>query len=196
MLMDPRTTKMDRPSRKVRSKERRRWKRVDMTLSMRFLDERGRECEGETLNVSGGGIMFSTPTPPLRGDRVVCYLEDLGRVSGHIVRSQSGICALVSDAPLLKRDRFTDQITWHMNKRRLGLTEERRAERQPGGGAVIVKASDGREIKCHVLDMSLVGVGLATKYPKPMLGEIVQVGPQKGRVARYLPEGFAVDFTR
>jgi PilZ domain. len=177
-------------------KERRRWQRVNLKLPMSFMDEDGYEHAGRTINLSGGGLMFRTKEPPFRGARLVCYIEQVGRMSGHVVRSSMGFVSLVSDAPFTKRDRLVDLLTWLANKDQLELTEERRSSRTPGTGLIIVQTKDGREMRCHVMDMSFVGVALATSDQRPLIGELVQVGSQRGRVARYLPEGFAIDFTR
>lgn len=176
--------------------ERRRWRRVNLKLPMSFMDENGDEHKGKTLNISGGGLMFRTNDPPFRGTRIVCYVEQIGRMSGHVIRSSMGFVSIVSDAPFTKRDRLVDLLTWIINKDRLELDEERRSTRAPGVGVVIVRTEDGRELHCHVMDMSFVGVALATADARPLIGERVQVGSQRGRIARYLPEGFAVDFTR
>lgn len=180
----------------IRRTERRSWQRVALCLPLIFLSDNREEAKGETINLSGGGLLFRTESPPYRGDRIVCYVEQLGRISGHVVRSTSGFVSVASDAPFTKRDRLVDQLTWVVNKRIYGLTEERRSSRQQGDSTLVVYAADGRELRCMVMDMSFVGVALATSDPKPLVGERVQVGSQQGRVARYLPEGFAVDFTR
>ena len=180
----------------IRRQENRRWERVEQKLRLRFLTDDGREKFGVTENISGGGLLFATPTPPFRGDRIVCYIDGLGRMSGHVVRSAACKVAVVSDAPFVKRDRLVDQLTWLINKTELDLEEERRASREPTSGLLIVQTEDGRELRCHVMDMSFVGVALATSENRPLIGARVQVGAQQGRVARYLPEGFAVDFTR
>ena len=180
----------------LKKQDRRRWTRVDLNLPLRFLSESGHEVTGETINVSGGGVLFRTQSPPFRGERIVCYISELGRMRGHVVRSSAGEVAVISDAPFTKRDRVADQLTWLYNKSSLKLDEERRASREGGSGLILVQCEDGRELRCHVMDMSLVGVALATTNQRPLLGERVQVGTQQGKVARFLPEGFAVDFTR
>ncbi len=177
-------------------KDRRRWQRVAVQLPMRFMLENGEECAGETVSASGGGFSFRSDRALHRGERLIAYIESLGRISGIVVRAERGIAVVESDASPARRDKLADQLTWLTNKDKLGLDEERRAERVQGGGTVKAILEDGREISCQVIDMSFVGAGLATRDKRPMVGETVKLGPQTGRVARYLPEGFAVDFTR
>ncbi len=177
--------------------EKRRWKRVSLQLPVTFLDETGLEHRGETINIGAGGLLFQTSHPPFRGQRVICYIDGVGRISGHVVRSAAGQVAIVSDAPFTKREKLADLLTWLANKDVLGLEEERRSTRTTARlGVVLVQTQDGRELRCHVIDMSFVGVALATSDKFPLVGDMVQVGSQQGRVARYLAEGFAVDFTR
>ncbi len=176
--------------------EKRRWQRVNLKLPLTFMDEDGYEHSGKTINICGGGMMFRTKEPPFRGARLICYVEQIGRMSGHVVRSSMGFVSVVSDAPFTKRDRLVDLLTWLANKDKLQLEEERRSSRTAGTGETTVRTVEGREIRCHIMDMSFVGVALATSDNRPLIGERVQIGSQRGRVARYLAEGFAVDFTR
>jgi hypothetical protein len=187
----------ERPERASLRKDRRNWIRADMVLPVRLLDSQDREFSGKTINTSGGGLLIATAAFAAPGETVIAYVDGLGRMSGKVIRSSISSLALSLEATPLKRDRLVDQITWLANRDALGLEEDRRAERQAAGGPVLVTLDSGRVIQCRVLDMSLVGVGLATTGPRPLIGERVKIGShQFGRCARYLSNGFAVDLTR
>ena len=73
--------------------------------------------------------------------------------------------------PLRKRDKIADQLTWLINKDRLGLFDEREAERRIGGGQVVATFGDGVSVACSVVDVSIFGVALQTAGPRPMIGD-------------------------
>tara|TARA_Y100000052_G_scaffold27549_1_gene36154 strand:+ start:991 stop:1512 length:522 start_codon:yes stop_codon:yes gene_type:complete len=168
--------------------------RARLELPLKFIAEDEQNGTGKSLNVSGNGIQFITREQLNRGDYLVCYIKDLGRLCGYVTRSKGGKVSLVFDASAMKRDRIADQITWLINKDQLGLNEERRSERHAASGELIVTCQDGRTMSCQVADMSLVGVALLTEDPRPFVGERVTFGNKSGTVARFIDGGFAVDF--
>jgi hypothetical protein len=73
-----------------------------------------------------------------KGENLVLYIDSIGRVEGVVVRVLNDIgYAVAFNVPPRKRDKIADQLTWLINKDRLGLIDEREAERRPGGGQVI-----------------------------------------------------------
>ena len=74
-----------RPALDLR-KDRRRNKRVNVQLNGRFLAESGDDHTLLTDNISCGGAAFVSPQKPAIGSRVVCYLDDLGRIESDVVR--------------------------------------------------------------------------------------------------------------
>lgn len=175
-------------------RDRRMHVRARLAIPLKFMTEADLHGTGKTLNVSGNGIQFVTRETLNRGDYLICYLKDLGRLSGYVTRSQGGKVSLVFDASAMKRDRIADQLTWLLNKDKLGLSEDRRSERHAASGELIVTCQDGRTMSCQVVDMSLVGVGLHTQDPRPFIGERVTFGNKSGTVARFIEGGFAVEF--
>lgn len=175
-------------------RDRRVHVRARMKLSLKFMTNQIADGVGKTVNVSANGILFNTPNSLRVGDEIVCYVDGLGRLNGTISRARQGQAAMTFDVSALKRDRIADQLVWLLNKDRLGLEQERRAERHAASGDLQVCCADGREISCQVTDMSLMGVALLTNDKRPMVGEAVAMGNKKGVVVRYLDRGFAVEF--
>ena len=63
------------------------------------------------------------------GERIVAYLDNLGRIEGVVVRSFEGGFAVRILASLHKRERIANLLTWLINQKSLGLAEERKHER-------------------------------------------------------------------
>ncbi|MAP94441.1 MAG: pilus assembly protein PilZ [Ponticaulis sp.] len=177
-------------------RDRRLFARARLLLPIKFMREDGRNGSGKTVNISPNGVQFVTGPGLKRGEPLVIYIHDIGRLSGQIIRSNDGRIAMVFDINEHKRDRLADQLTWLLNKDRLGLTDDRKTKRRESDEDLQVTCEDGRTIECEISDISLVGVALTTRSRRPMVGESVTVGNKPGKVTRYVEKGFAVEFQR
>lgn len=190
------TDRLDRPSlRKAEGPDRRRHRRVMWQVPVRGLTGSGEEFSCNTVDVCAGGIRINLARPLEKGENLVLYIEDIGRVEGVVVRVLNEIgYAIEFRAPQRKREKIADALTWLVNKDKLGLEDERIAERRPTMGQVIAIHGKGVSIACAVADVSLFGVALKTAGPRPMIGDRVQIGERAGTCVRYIDGGFAVDF--
>ncbi len=170
-------------------------RRVPWATRARGLTADGEEFIAQTLDICAGGIRLTVDHPLRVGEELILYLDEIGRVEGTVVRplEENGF-AIALRTPLRKRDKIADQLTWLINRDRLNLSEERIAERRHGSGQVVVTFGQGTTIACAVVDMSVFGVALRTKGPRPMLGVKVTVGDRTGSCVRFFDGGFAVDF--
>ena len=75
---------------RVHFEEQRRHPRIKLTLSGRYMLADGSEFPCETVDVSPFGLAIKGRTTGVLGERVVAYIQDLGRVEGEIVRRASG----------------------------------------------------------------------------------------------------------
>ena len=190
------TVRPDRPSiRKVEGVDRRRHRRVLWQVPVRGLTGSGEEFACNTVDVCAGGLRINLARPLEKGENLVLYIEDIGRVEGVIVRVLNEIgYAIEFRVPPRKREKIADALTWLVNKDRLGLSDERIAERRPATGQVIAIHGKGVAIACAIADVSLFGVALKTSGPRPMIGDRVQIGERAGTCVRYIEGGFTVDF--
>ncbi|MFW5660742.1 MAG: PilZ domain-containing protein [Oceanicaulis sp.] len=188
--------RLDRRKIKIAARgaqERRRHRRVRLSLPGRGLAASVGEFRCTLVDVSPGGARIASPTPPAKGERVVLLFDGLGRIEGEVVRAgQSGFAVRLTGSQR-KRDRLADAITWRFNMERLGLTEDRAAPRKPGRGRAKIRLRDGVVIQADVVDVSITGAAFAC-LERPRVGEPVRVGDMQGRVARWLDTGFAVTF--
>lgn len=176
--------------------DRRRFYRADMEIDGRILGESGAEQDCLTADVSPGGARLKAPRLPLEGESLVLYLGPLGRVPAKVSRIEpEGAFGVAFQVSGHKREKLAEQLTWMMNK---GLfaheAEERRSTRHDVAGSIPVILEDGTSLVCEVRDFSLVGCSVSTTRPRPPIGAWVRVGQTYGRVARFLNDGFAIDF--
>lgn len=184
-----------RSTLRVESQERRRHRRVQWAVRVRGLTGDGQEFQATTVDVCAGGLRINLARPMTVGENLVLYIDDIGRVEGVVARVLSEIgYAIEFRVPARKRDKIADQLTWLINRDRLGLTDEREAERRIGGGQVVATYGKGVPVACTVADVSIFGVALRTTGPRPMIGDAVTVGERTGTCVRYIEGGFAVDF--
>jgi hypothetical protein len=177
-------------------RNRRRHARVQVRLLGRYMLEDRTEYPCQTINMSPGGIALFAPVRGGVGERVVLYLDEIGRLEGQIVRLITEGFAVRLNLPAAKREKLADQLTWLANHKELGLAEDRRHERiVPVNNVAMLTLPDGFRIEVEIVDVSLSGAMVKSEIvPEP--GTVVTVGSTKGRVLRPKGEGFAMEFVR
>lgn len=176
------------------AEERRRFQRVKVHLLGRYMLPDRREFPCQIINMSPGGLALLAPGIGNVGERVVAYLDHIGRVEGKITRLLDNGFAMTVGATPRKRDKLAAQLTWLANRQILNLPEDRRHDRiVPRNPMSILKFDDGRAMACRIMDLSLSGAALAAEI-KPLVGEPVTLGRVQARVVRHLEEGFAIEF--
>jgi len=174
-------------------KEQRRHQRIQLSVPARFLVDGGSEKSATLLDISAGGLALTAGERPAIGSHIVVYLDQLGRVEGHVVRHLDAGFAVEFKATDAKRERLSARLAW--------LTDNSSKEPQAMEPICISTApekprfimEDGREVECRVLDMSVHGVWLQVGH-KPAIGEEVTIGRMKGRVRCHHPSGVEIEF--
>jgi hypothetical protein len=176
--------------------ERRRFQRVRVDLLGRYMLPDRREFPCQVVDMSPGGMALIAPVPGQPGERVIAYVDHLGRLEGHIARVlQNGFAMTISATPR-KRDKLAAQLTWLANRNILGLPEDRRHGRTvPRNPITRLVLPNGLNVSVRIIDVSQSGAGIATDQ-RPPIGTLVMLGKVQGRVVRHLEDGFAVEFTR
>jgi hypothetical protein len=132
------------------------------------------------------------------GERVIAYVDHLGRLEGHIVRMIDNGFAMTISATPRKRDKLAAQLTWLANSQILNLPEDRRHGRIiPRQQAGRLTLPNGIVVPCRVIDISESGcaIGIAPAL-RPPVGAPVTIGLVPGRVVRYIEDGLAIEFNR
>ncbi|HZP21473.1 MAG TPA: PilZ domain-containing protein [Bauldia sp.] len=178
----------------VRRHDRRRHQRVRVSLLGRFMLEDRHEYPCQTVDMSPGSAAIISPVTGRVGERVVVYVDHIGRIDGEIVRTFDGGFAMTINATLRKRDKLAAKLTWLANRHELNLPEDRRHNRiVPSNPVTKVVLPDGREYTCRLADMSLSGAALQMD-DRPPIGTPLMVGKLRATVVRHFEEGVAVEF--
>lgn len=178
------------------AKERRRFQRVRVNLLGRYMLADRREFPCQVVNMSPGGMLLVAPVSGQVGERVIAYIDNLGRLEGVVARHVENGFAMTISATLRKRDKLAAQLTWLANRHLLSSPEDRRHGRfVPKNQFTALVMPNGINIGCRLIDVSLSGAAVATDQ-RPPIGAIVTLGKVQGRVVRHLEEGFAVEFIR
>ena len=178
------------------SEERRRFQRVRVNLLGRYMLTDRREYPCQVVNMSPGGMALIAPVCGQVAERVIAYVDHVGRLEGVIARHFEIGFAMTIAATTRKRDKLAAQLTWLANRHILGLPEDRRhgriTPRNPAGRLIL---ANGINVACRVIDISQSGAAIATDQ-RPEIGSPITIGRTSGRVVRHLEDGIAIEFTR
>ncbi len=174
--------------------ERRRHQRVEISLLGRYMLEDKREFPCVTTDMSPGGVACIASVRGTIGERVVVYLDQIGRVEGKIVRQTDRGFALALSLPYAKREKIANQLTWLVNRDILSLPEDRRFERiVPLRRHSILRLNGESEHVVKLIDVSMSGAAISTAI-KPAVGAKALLGQTSGQVVRVFDGGFAIAF--
>ena len=152
------------------AEERWRHLRDRFNLLGRYMLADRREFPCQVVNMSPGGIALIAPDAGNVGDRVIAYVDHLGRLEGHLARLlQNGFAMTILATPR-KRDMLAPQLTWLANRSILNLPEDRRHGRfVPKVASARLVMTNGTNIGVRIIDISLSGAGIAT-VERPNIG--------------------------
>jgi hypothetical protein len=175
--------------------EKRVFQRVPVQVRGRFMREDRTEHNCDVIDMSPGDLSFRARSVCFPGEKVIAYLDHVGRIEGKVTRaSDDGFSAeiIASDR---KREKLAAQLTWLVNKHELNLPEDRRHDRAmiKANALSVLELEDGRRYPCRLIDLSLSGSAIALEF-KPPLGTSVRLGIKPGRVVRHFEDGVAIEF--
>src|SRR3974377_507766 len=98
------------------SQDRRRFQRVKVNLLGRYMLADRREFPCQVINMSPGGMALLAPVGGTPGERVIAYVDHLGRLEGKIARLFQNGFAMTISATTRKRDKLAAQLTWLSNR--------------------------------------------------------------------------------
>lgn len=170
------------------------YSRVTVRLHGRLMraDHSEHECVVELM--SPGDAVVTCGSLPDADERIVAYLDHIGRIEGRVIERGPANFTIGLMATERKRDKLSAQLTWLANKHELGLPEDRRHERlAPANAASEIALDDGRRYPCRIIDLSMSGAAVEIDV-RPAKGTMVTLGNMRGRVVRHFQEGIAMEF--
>ncbi|MES2905423.1 MAG: PilZ domain-containing protein [Pseudomonadota bacterium] len=178
----------------LRPRERRRFQRVKVDLSGRYMLADKNEYGCFVINMSPGGVLLNATQNGNIGEQVIAYIDHIGRIEGKITRTFESGFAMSIEASTRKRDKLAAQLTWLANRHALNLPEDRRHERiLPKNPDSQISLPDGRIYRCRIQDLSLSGAAVMIDV-KPAIGTQIMLGRVRGRVVRHIESGIAIEF--
>jgi hypothetical protein len=144
--------------------------------------------------MSPGDMYVTCQGRPRVNERVVAYIDHLGRVEGYVQTIDSRGFNMSIHATERKREKLAAQLTWLANKHELGLPEDRRHDRlMPRETQTEITLENGTQYMCRIMDLSLSGAAVDVEV-RPAIGTALRLGNMRGRVVRHFVEGVAIEF--
>lgn len=176
--------------------DERRFQRVPVILHGRYMLPDHSEHECITIDMSPGGARLKTNARGALDDRVVAYVETIGRIEGVITRHTEDGFAMTIAGTSRRRDKLAAQLTWLANRGELGLPEDRRHERYvPRNPHGRLTTGSGAEFMVRLIDVSLSGAAFNTDIAFER-GDPIMLNQTPARIVRIFDRGVACEFTR
>ncbi|MBZ9937508.1 PilZ domain-containing protein [Mesorhizobium sp. BR1-1-16] len=174
--------------------DRRRYRRYEVALLGRYMLESRREYPCQTIDISTDTLSLAAPIQGRIGERIIAYIDQLGRVEGTITRHAANGFVLSVVATLRKRDKLATTLEW-LAERSLaqGIDERTGVRIVPRNPFSQLALPDGSLERCRVIDLSTTGAALALSA-RPALGTSVALGRIGARVIRHTEDGVAIAF--
>lgn len=174
--------------------DRRRYERVPVAIFGRCMFENKLEIPCQAINISPGDMAAISAHSPEIGEKVIIYLDNIGRVEGEVTRLFEGGFALEFQCTQRKREKLKAEIDWLKENVRFGNNDLRRHERiTPRQQISDLRLEDGRSYEIEIIDISLSGAAVRSTV-RPALGTVVSLGGMRGTVIRHFDEGIAIEF--
>ena len=174
--------------------DQRTFQRVPINMQGRLMLANYDEFECMVIDMSPGDMYVTCHGKPRANERVIAYIDHLGRVEGNVLTVDSRGFNMSINATDRKREKLAAQLTWLANKHELGLPEDRRHDRlTPKNVAIDLTLDDDTVYSCRIMDLSLSGAAVDVEV-RPALGTPVRLGNMRGHVVRHFMEGVAIEF--
>ncbi|MBO9098434.1 MULTISPECIES: PilZ domain-containing protein [unclassified Rhizobium] len=174
--------------------DQRTFQRVPINMQGRLMLANYDEFECMVVDMSPGDLYVICEGRPRANERVIAYIDHLGRIEGLVISVDNRGFNMSINATDRKREKLAAQLTWLANKHELGLPEDRRHDRlTPKSATVELTLEDGSVYNCRLMDLSLSGAAVDVEA-RPALGMAVRLGNMRGRIVRHFREGVAIEF--
>ncbi len=171
-----------------------RFPAAKVELKGRFMLSSRSEHECRIAEMSTGEMTLATSVEPRVGEKIIVYIDELGRFEGEVAR-------LIVDGFIVgmilakaKSAKLAERLTGYGNRETLELPECRQAERVvPTLRRTTLRLFNGKESVVKIIDLSRASVCLETTV-KPLKESKVVVGARPATVQRLFDGGFVAEF--
>ncbi len=171
-----------------------RFQRVKVSILGRYMLADRREFPCQVIEMSPGDAFVIAPASGSVGEKVIAYLDEVGRIEGPIIQNVDGGFILQFSATPNRREKIAAQLTWLANKDILDLPEERDHERiVPDNRHSAIILNDGRKYNCKIVDISISGAAIEIDV-RPEMGTQITLGRMSAKVIRHFENGIGVQF--
>ena len=135
--------------------------------------------------------------PPELGERIIAYIEEIGRVEGDVIDIDDDHFVLNFTLPSHKRDKIAAKLEWLQSRDEDGSADQREHTRyEPSDdSSTMLIMPDGQKYECEILDISLSGAAIKASII-PSVGTQIVLGKTPGTVVRVHDCGVGIRFTR
>ncbi len=172
----------------------RTFQRVSVNMTGRLMLASREEYPCTATEMSPGDVVISCIGMPAMGERVIAYIDHIGRLEGEVLQVTDTGFAMSITATDRRREKLAAQLTWLANRHELGLPEDRRHDRlAPRVTRAELSLEDGTRYPCRLVDLSLSGAAVDIDV-RPPVGTTVMLNDMRGRIVRHFAEGVAIEF--
>ena len=171
-----------------------KFRSVDVNLPGRFMRADRTEFECVAYIMSAGEVTIQTSVATVKDERIVAYLETVGRVAGQVTGiTQHGFVMSIV-APSKHRDKLADKLTWLHNLNKSGINDDREQKRfTPVHDKCEISVVTGEVYQCRLIDMSSGGMAVNVDLKAPV-GSLVKFEDASAVVVRNFQGGIALEF--
>ena len=175
--------------------ERRKASRLKVPLNGRFMRANKEEAPCQLIDISTEGAALTSTVQVEVGEWIIAYIDTIGGVEGDVTRTYIDGFALELVATPRRREKLAAHIALLHGEPGVEQPRSiRRHERWLAGPAnTPMSFDDGETTEVRVLDVSISGASVATKY-RPQIGSEVKLGQLRARVVRYHASGLGLQF--
>ncbi|QCI97786.1 PilZ domain-containing protein [Agrobacterium larrymoorei] len=167
---------------------------VSVGLSGRLMLPSEDEFDCTATEMTAETAKFTCFARPSRGERIIAYLQHIGRLEGKVATLTPDGFTISIAATERKREKLAAQLAWIAKRQALGLPEDRRHDRlSPRNPKAELMLNDGNLVPCRIIDLSLSGAAIEIDI-RPEMGSNVRLGNMAGRIVRHFMEGVAIEF--
>ncbi len=173
---------------------RRIHQRVQTNLEGRFMRSSKDEHSCRVVDVSVGGLSIDSTTVVELGEKVICYIQEIGRVEGVVIRIHEAGFAIQFVMSSRALDKLADHLTWLVNRQHLDTQDQRSSTRRiPEKPLSVMTMPDGTQEVISLMDVSIGGAMVKSEI-RPSLNANIHLGTLRAKVLRHHSEGFSVIF--